>query len=192
MTNQVRACVKCGAYQRYANGQCKACSKAAAAAWKAANPERHRATVAAWQAANPERAKEIDSRWKSANKARIKANDAANYLANSDREKANATAWQAANPEAVRVIHQNRRARKKASIGRLSKDLAKKLLALQKGMCPCCKRPLGDDYHMDHIMPLALGGSNTDENIQLLRKQCNSQKHATHPVDFMQIRGFLL
>jgi len=36
------------------------------------------------------------------------------------------------------------------------------------------------------------GGSNTDDNMQLLRKLCNLQKHAKHPVDFMQERGFLL
>lgn len=45
---------------------------------------------------------------------------------------------------------------------------------------------------MDHIVPLALGGSNTDGNIQLLRATCNQQKHAKHPVVFMQERGFLL
>lgn len=35
-------------------------------------------------------------------------------------------------------------------------------------------------------------GTNTDDNIQLLRKLCNLQKSAKHPVDFMQQRGFLL
>lgn len=55
-----------------------------------------------------------------------------------------------------------------------------------------CGKPLGDAYHLDHVMPLALGGSNTDDNMQLLRDRCNLQKHAKHPVDFMQERGFLL
>jgi 5-methylcytosine-specific restriction endonuclease McrA len=45
---------------------------------------------------------------------------------------------------------------------------------------------------MDHIIPLALGGTNTDDNIQLLRAKCNKQKGAKHPIDFMQQRGFLL
>ena len=54
------------------------------------------------------------------------------------------------------------------------------------------KKPLGNDYHLDHINPLALGGSKTDEKIQLLRATCNLQKNAKHPVDFMQSRGFLL
>lgn len=44
----------------------------------------------------------------------------------------------------------------------------------------------------DHIMPMDLGGSNDASNLQLLCQSCNSSKHAKHPVDFMQERGFLL
>lgn len=195
MTNAVitvRPCVKCGACERYANGQCRICSMAAASAWKRANPDRHRAGVDAWKSANPDRVKANNSAWKSANKERTKTSDAARYAANPERGKAYATSWQAANPEAVRAIAQNRRARKKAVGGTLSKGLAAKLFTMQKGLCPCCRQPLGSDYHLDHIVPIALGGSNTDDNIQLLRQRCNRQKHAKHPVDFMQSRGFLL
>jgi 5-methylcytosine-specific restriction endonuclease McrA len=74
----------------------------------------------------------------------------------------------------------------------LSKDISQKLFKIQNGLCACCRKPLGDNFHLDHIMPMALGGSNTDDNIQLLRSRCNQQKHAKHPVDFMQERGFLL
>lgn len=95
------------------------------------------------------------------------------------------------NIEAYRVHTRNRRARQIAS-GVLSKGIAKKLYSLQRGKCACCGLPLGDDYHLDHIMPLALGGTNTDNNIQLLRATCNRQKNAMHPVDFMRQRGFLL
>lgn len=40
-------------------------------------------------------------------------------------------------------------------------------------------------------MPIARGGSNTDDNVQLLCPACNLKKSAKHPVDFMQERGFL-
>ena len=83
--------------------------------------------------------------------------------------------------------------RTEPSGGRLSKGLAAKLFAMQRGRCACgCKQPLGDDYHLDHRMPLVLGGANTDDNMQLLRKICNLQKHAKHPIDFMRQRGFLI
>lgn len=201
------ACRKCGACERYANGQCKACSRACAAAWKAKNPEKKKASSSDWYAANRERNKASKVAWNSANPGRQKIMDAARYAANPEKSKVNSAAWRAANqdrhkqnkaawgkanPEAVRVHSQNRRARKIESGGALSKGLAEKLFKLQKGKCPCCKQPLGDDYHMDHKMPLALGGSNTDDNMQLLRAVCNMQKSAKHPVEFMQSRGFLL
>lgn len=106
--------------------------------------------------------------------------------------RAYSAAWYAGNPDAP-LINQNRRARGIKSVGMLSKGLADKLFALQRGKCACgCKQPLGDDYHLDHIIPLALGGANTDDNIQLLRPLCNHQKNAKHPIDFMQSRGYLL
>ena len=111
---------------------------------------------------------------------------------NPAKARAKAAAWQKANPEARRIISQNRRARKLANGGKLSKGLSAKLFKLQKGKCPCCNQPLGDDYHMDHIMPLAKGGANEDLNIQLLRQQCNQQKSAKDPIEFMQSRGKLL
>ena len=233
----VRPCIKCGSCQRDKRGQCKACLKVTSSAWRAANPDRVRATYVAWLDANKEkvdakqavwRTKNIDEHkracvaWRAANKDIVKVKNAAWYASNSDTAKASSAAWAAQNPERVqkknsewaaanpdrkkksyanwisanqgmvRIYNQNRRSRKIASGGTLSKGLAEKLFALQKGKCPCCKQPLGDRYHLDHIVPLALGGPNTDDNIQLLRQRCNNQKHAKHPVDFMQQRGFLL
>lgn len=100
-------------------------------------------------------------------------------------------AWGERNKHKLRVYRANRRALA-ASSGRLSPDLGPRLFKLQKGKCACCGERLGEKYHMDHIVPLALGGPNTDDNIQLLRARCNSQKNAKHPVDFMQERGYLL
>ena len=112
--------------------------------------------------------------------------------ANKDRANENRKAWYAKNPDAMRIQAHNRRARKRSNGGALSANLSAKLFKLQRGKCACCKRPLGDDYHMDHIMPIALGGSNTDDNMQLLTATCNQEKWKKHPVDFMQQRGFLI
>lgn len=73
-------------------------------------------------------------------------------------------------------------------IGKLSKDIRKKLYDAQKGKCPCCGRDLGKSPHLDHIMPLALGGTNVDENMQLLRAACNMQKSKSHPDVFIERR----
>lgn len=186
---------------------CKHCSKVATAAWRAANLERARASEIAYRAANrdkvraamakysAENADKIRARasaWYAANPTRAKASRSKWYIANAEKVREATAKWQAENPKAVRVCAHNTRARRREAGGKLSKGLTERLYKLQRGKCACCKKPLGDDYHLDHIMPIALGGSNTDDNIQLLRATCNQQKHAKHPVDFMQQRGFLI
>lgn len=140
----------------------------------------------------PGKKKEAFAKWYRENseeqRARARKYTAANYKVVRERQ----SAYRKANPEKGRVHCQNRRARKLEAGGELSRGLAARLFNLQKGKCPCCKQPLGKDYHLDHKMPLALGGANTDDNMQLLRARCNMQKRAKHPVDFMQERGFLL
>lgn len=193
-------------------GACKICCRVADKAKYAANPAKERARCEAWRQANMEKVRARQLARRESNAEKINAQSAAWYAINKHRldpakrraaslkwfrankEKANAisAAWLAANPDTSRIRNQNRRARKLASSGKLSKGLDQKLFKLQKGKCACCKRPLGDNYHLDHIMPLALGGAHVDSNIQLLRQRCNNEKHAKHPVDFMQERGFLL
>jgi hypothetical protein len=41
----------------------------------------------------------------------------------------------------------------------------------KKGKCACCSLPLGNNFHLDHILPITLGGPNIDSNIQLLRQR---------------------
>lgn len=126
------------------------------------------------------------------NKEKILARIAAKYAADPAKYLAASNSWKAKNKDKKAIHNHNRRARMRVVGGELSSGLAKKLFALQKGRCACCKQPLGDKYHLDHIMPIALGGENIDENIQLLTPTCNFRKHAKHPIDFMQSRGLLL
>ena len=204
----LKFCKKCQCETaRYKGDRCKPCSDSKAARWLAKQPkkvkenrefldaakkERDKKNKAAWAAANPEKVKAASKAWIAKNQERHSANVNRWQSANPDRVKAAIKKWRSENPETYRIIGQNRRARKSIGGGKLSQGLAAKLFKMQRGKCSCCGLPLGKEYHLDHIMPLALGGSNTDENIQLLRKRCNLQKNKKHPVDFMQSRGFLL
>lgn len=161
-------------------------------AWKKANPEKAKKIWDDWAKANPDRKKANGAAWRAANSNRTKATSSAYYASHKDHVLARQAAHMAANPELRRIKNSTRRALKNAVGGTLSKGITDKLFNLQHGKCACCGLPLGDNYHLDHIMPLALGGSNTDENIQLLRQRCNIQKGAKHPIDFMQQRGLLL
>lgn len=174
------------------NYWCKTCAGANGAAWRKANPDKSKASCATWVAQNYERKNASRIEWNKANPERVKANRLAYREENAARIKAVSATWRAANPGGAIINLQNRRARLKKNVGTLSRGLREKLFLLQKGKCACCSKPLGGKYHMDHIMPLARGGTNTDENMQLLRAKCNLQKHAAHPIDFMRCRGFLL
>ena len=164
---------------------------AAHAVYYAENKNKMRESGARWGKSNTEKTKVIRAAWNKANPDKKKASSI-DWRARNPGKSASAKAWARSNPERVRIYGQNRRARKKASSGCLSQGLSERLFHLQKGKCACCGRPLGTNYHMDHVMPLALGGDNIDSNVQLLRQQCNRQKWAKHPIDFMQERGFLL
>lgn len=192
--------------------QCKECHNATRMAWIDANRDRvkefgraaaakrratkdgrdrHNEASKLYYERHKEKALAAAAKYRTTNNAKFVACIVKWRKANPGAVKSLRERWFAANPGAKKAYNQNRRAKVK-STGTLSKDIIPKLFALQKGRCPCCAKPLGDDYHIDHKMPLALGGSNTDDNIQLLRAECNLQKNAKHPVDFMQSRGFLL
>lgn len=170
----MRVCVKCQA--QFDIKRCPVCAKRYMEKYKASHPEKLAASISASLVRNREERLLRRKKYREENAALIAAR---------------AKIYRDTNKELVREANENYRARK-INAGRLSKGISLKLYKLQKGKCACCKLPLGEDYHMDHIMPLVLGGKNTDDNIQLLRSKCNMQKNAKHPVDFMQQRGFLL
>ena len=98
-------------------------------------------------------------------------------------------AYVKANPEKAREWTHTRKSRK---YGRLPKGTVKSLGDAQKWQCIACRCSVKTVFHLDHIMPLALGGLHEPLNMQLLCPRCNLQKSAKHPVDFMRERGFLL
>ena len=92
-----------------------------------------------------------------------------------------------------RAIYQQNRAAKLKTLGVLSTGIFDKLKNLQKNKCAICRIDLSEvKPHLDHIIPISLGGLNVDSNIQLLCSTCNNQKYNKHPIDFMQEKGMLL
>lgn len=186
---------------------CKVCAAAKTKAWVAANKERKSAADREYRALNGEAISAYKRTHYQSHKDGIAAQQREYNAANRSARLAKCAEYRAKNPEAIaaskkrwaeqhRDVHRlhraNRRAKKRESGGALSPGLISALLVLQKGRCACCGEPLQGKYHADHNMPLALGGSNTDDNMQLLHPKCNLQKGAKHPVDFMQSKGLLL
>lgn len=200
-------CRKCGAQDRNKHGQCKPCKKMVGRKWaednrekfaeyhrkyREANREKRTANTRKYYEANPEKVGAYYRKYYEANKEKIADQKRKHYEANREKSAERLRKWKKANFDKVRVIEQNRRSRIEGNGGRLSKDIVQTLIVLQKGKCACCGENLSKGYHIDHIMPIALGGKNTDENVQLLTPKCNLSKGAKHPVDYMRSKGRLI
>lgn len=152
--------------------------KAQTMAWREANTEKYKAYQRAYQDANRHRTIERLKRWRQDNP---------------ERGRAYGREWRRANLHRLVVKEQRRRARIKGVGGNLSPDIHARLMTLQRCKCAICRVSLKEVRpHLDHVMPIAKGGTNTDDNAQLLCPTCNLTKSAKHPVDFMQERGYLL
>lgn len=219
--NVNKICKKCGGSIFSPQRKCKPCEKARLLKYYKDNREKVIKRSCEWQENNKEKYKERFSTWYKENSESVIAKNRLWAIENKEKAAEYKIKWSFENPEKAseaerryrrnnplkvsesrkkwnkknvcrtRIYAQNRISRKILNGGKISIGLSERLFILQKGRCPCCKEKLGIDYELDHIMPLALGGSNTDDNIQLLRKTCNRQKSAKHPFDFMQSRGFL-
>jgi hypothetical protein len=180
----------------------------------ATDPEALRAKWRAYYAANKEAALAATKRWYQKNwdaqKAKRDAErdiraakSAAWQKANPERTAARTRAWQArnpgstqrwrkANPEANTAIKHRRRARERNAEGSYTAVEVKALFERQGGKCVHCTKSLRNGYHVDHIVPLAGGGTNWITNIQLLCGPCNVRKGATDPIEFARRNGRLL
>lgn len=100
----------------------------------------------------------------------------------------------AENPEIFLQYSRNRRAALMDADGTHTAEDVDVIYNRQGGRCaePTCGVDLIDTgYHVDHIMPLKLGGSNWPSNLQCLCPSCNSKKNAMHPIDWARKNGRL-
>jgi 5-methylcytosine-specific restriction endonuclease McrA len=179
-------------YKAQYNIENRAKLSASRATYFAENPAKKAEYYARYVAKNPDKVKAETLRYYHANKELIAARKSARLRANPEKFAAYFTSYRKNNPEKCRAIRANRRAQKKCSDGTHNGNDIKQLLVAQKHKCVVCRRCIKRSYHVDHIQPLAKGGSNGRLNLQLLCPTCNQKKSKKDPILFMQERGFLL
>lgn len=92
------------------------------------------------------------------------------------------------------VLHNNqiRRARKLGQMGHVSPGIKATLQAAQGNRCALCAVSLSKHKaHLDHIVPLALGGLHDDANLEVTCSRCNGRKGSKDTVAFAMENGRL-
>lgn len=188
-TPETKICIKCGNEKSISEfckdshkksglqSRCNVCNADHSRQWREANPERYRASIKDYCVNNRGLLLEKSRQYRVV------------YI---EKYKASKKAWKIKNPQKVAESHRNRRASKRNAEGLHTAADIRELHNLQMRKCAVCRISIAKNYHVDHVIPLALGGSNNRDNLQLLCPSCNLSKNAQHPVDFMQSRGMLL
>ena len=71
-----------------------------------------------------------------------------------------------------------RRTPQKRLRGRAAVSRRVRIWQRQRGLCSACGEVLGYDYEVDHTLPLAEGGADSDENLSAMHKRCHELKTA--------------
>lgn len=95
-----------------------------------------------------------------------------------------------------KIAHRERQSKRRAKCGGapigVHREAIGRLMHLQRGKCASCGVDIRDSFHLDHIVPLAIGGAHALGNFQLLCPPCNLSKGAKSPLKFANERGRLL
>jgi 5-methylcytosine-specific restriction endonuclease McrA len=141
---------------------------------------------------DPKKALAQSQKWQLANKEKVIASRKRYYRKHRTRLLAQNKAAHHKNPQLKMTRKRNYLARKRAAAGKHSATDIAIIFKLQRGHCAYCRLPIARKYHVDHIEPLARGGTNWPRNLQLLCATCNTSKQATDPIDFAQRKGMLV
>jgi 5-methylcytosine-specific restriction endonuclease McrA len=177
------------AERKTADGRCRACAVARARKWAVG----HREMVRAYERACY-RTRTPEQKAKDATRNRVRA---ARWRAKYPEKQTAATLnWRAANRERVKETARRgtstHRARKVNAPGRYRASDVEQIRKAQRDRCAYCRCSLHDKGHVDHIIPLAKGGSNWPSNLQLTCQPCNNRKHVKAPEVYARERGLLL
>ena len=112
------------------------------------------------------------------------------YQDNKEHYAEKAKIWRANNIDVVRASKTNRKAAVRNAEGKHTDKDITEMLDNQSYLCVYCDADLSEGYHVDHIMPIALGGSNWPDNLQCLCPTCNTRKGAKHPDDWHREIGY--
>ena len=181
--------------KRVKNGtgsRCKPCQRQVSKEYRRKNPEK----VRDYYRNNRERLLADQRRYYEENPEKYKAKIKANceriakdpkwieykrewHRKNADRYREYHREWAEANREKTREYRRKSENKRRARLRSLPFEDVDHLKVFKRdsGICGICCEPVNpEDWHLDHIVPLALGGSHLYENVQVSHPRCNLSK----------------
>lgn len=148
--------------------KCKQCHLAIAYRWKLNNPN----CWNEWLAKNPMYMKDYKAKYRKDNKEKIKKEKSEYYRTNKKVRLAYGKKWREENLDRIYNLNAQYKSKKLDSFENLS-DYEKWIVQLYYKL----SNILGENWHVDHIIPLSKGGKHHPDNLQLLLKTINLKKH---------------
>ena len=154
-----------------------------------------RQTSRQWKQDNKDRVRAYNRGWMDANKDRFRKSK-------NDRQKR----YEQAHPERVAEAHRVKRERnpelyhllmQAASLRRRARvagayfeDVDRALVwARDAGVCHLCGLPAGDDWQLEHVVPIAAGGAHSYQNTAVSHPACNQSKNNRRVPSLLGMRG---
>lgn len=159
--------------------RCKDCDRVSRMESYRRNPARDLARHAAWKKKNPGIARALHNSWRARNRDAIREYNRNRYWANPQKRNEENRRWWSENPEkasAIALARQNkRRAALFGAAGSCSSEQFDQRRAMFGDVCSYCGA-VDHAGHMDHVIPLARGGSNWPANLRWACGRCNRSK----------------
>jgi Zn-finger protein len=169
-----------------ATNQCKKCHVKHSVE-QAKNNLRTKAYKAKWYQDNKERLSEEARKYREINKNEIARKKQAYDQLNKEKSKIRLDRWKANHPDGVNAISRRRRAKVNGVISDAHTE--QDVLNIWGMDCHLCNKPIDLDaprsagkpgwewgLHLDHVIPINVGGPNTIDNVKPAHGLCNLRK----------------
>lgn len=155
------------------------------------NPEHYRAIQAKWRLNNRESERERGRKYYAENAERCREQSRKYYAENREELNRKNREWQISNPERCCANAARYRARKYNADGYdyTTAELIKQKWEYYGDKCYICGKPA---EAIDHVIPLAAGGTHWVANLKPICASCNSRKRDQWPVDINALRNCIL
>lgn len=167
-------------------GICKSDSRAIALANARLNAEQHRVNARRWYAANPERTKARITKWRTANPERLiehnrtpakraKSREYMRSRIGTEEYRAYQRAYKKRTGKGTTDKAERRARVRNATVEKVSRH---DVITRDGLICYLCAITLTwDSATLDHVIPLARGGSHSLDNLRVCCGTCNRRKH---------------